>query len=177
MFESVTYQKKDKSYLEERYMLLCFIFFGIVVIFYILELRSIYSIIPFITSIIFYWKWHYFKQGQERLDGRFQKQLKLCKTSIQVGETVFTLNEITDIRIDIKHLFGEEVISTSTITYKNGTDNNLEFTYNNVKYQFAFWIKSEQHKEDLKRILKEWYLAKVRFEETSKGNTSYLLEV
>jgi hypothetical protein len=177
MFESSTYQKKDTSYLEERYMLLWLIFSGMAILFLILELSSLYFIISLITSTVFYFKWRYFNTGKEKLDGKFQAQLKLSKTSIYIDNEEFPVEKLENIGVHIRHIFGDKVTSAWNIyTIKNGTDNAIEFTYKNKNHQYNFWIKSENHKEELRNVLKDWYLAKIKFKETFNKNKSFLLE-
>ena len=177
MFESSTYQEKDKSYLEERYMLLWLIFSGVSILFLILELSSIYFIIFLIFSTIFYFKWRFFSTGKEKLDGKFQAQVKLSKDSIQIGMEEYLIEEIENIGIHIRPIFGDKVTSAwNMYTIKNGTDNTIEFSYKNKKHKYNFWIKSEEHKIELRNVLKDWYLAKIKFKETLEGNKSYLLD-
>jgi len=102
---------------------------------------------------------------------------------IRVGETVYTLTQVTDIQFQVEGYDGMvdpegyalKSRYSRTSGLLNGMNNYLNFTFGGEKQEWQFYLVDPEHVQQLGALFKEFYAKRIPFvERSATSSRTYL---
>lgn len=148
--------ESESKIAKERYSILMFIFFGLMVFFYLIELNGWILIICLILTQIFYLLWRLPKWKKKPKVNSKPITLKISETRITIGDKTIEKDHFLRIRIDLKSYEGQTSKSSHPdYMYVNGTNNQIRYYFGGAEYISNFCLFNYPHYLKLIRILKK----------------------